>query len=341
MRHGKFVDMRWIAQRMRHRDDRINRLLAKERAHVMTQALTTMTPTNEPPSPETMSKVLLGGDLAQLTPAQQLSYYRAVCESVGLNPLTKPFEFLRLSGRLVLYALRNATDQIRHKYAISVQIVAREVVEDCYVVTARATLPSGRHDEAIGAVPIAGLKGEARSNAMMKCETKSKRRVTLSLVGLSTLDESEVESIPGAQPVPFNPETVNTSPAPARVTARAESSPPAIEPPDRAAPADLNHAIPETWKPFVEEPDRLRGRIVSLETENKAGRRSGSNYTKTTITLDSGETASTLNLELGATALACKAAGSLVEITTEATRWGQNIKTIARVPDEGDDAAAL
>ena len=33
------------------------------------------------------------------------------------------------------------------------------MVEDCYVVTARASFPDGRHDESIGAVPIAGLKG--------------------------------------------------------------------------------------------------------------------------------------------------------------------------------------
>jgi hypothetical protein len=36
---------------------------------------------------------------------------------------------------------------------------------------------------------------------MMKAETKSKRRVTLSIVGLGMLDESEVDSIPGAKAV--------------------------------------------------------------------------------------------------------------------------------------------
>ena len=231
------------------------------------------------PSPDVISKVLLGGDLAQLTPQQQISYYRAVCDSLGLNPLTKPFEFLRLSGRLVLYALRNATDQLRHRYNISVTISARELVEDCYVVTARATFPDGRHDESIGAVPIAGLKGESRSNAMMKCETKAKRRVTLSLVGLSTLDESEVESIPGAQPVnhidPNFTQSLKASPglgsippldppAPARDRSRDR----ALEQPagEAAAPADLltaplpagaanlNAPVPEAWKPLRSAP---------------------------------------------------------------------------------------
>jgi hypothetical protein len=128
-------------------------------------------------------KVLMQGNLASLSEAQKLSYFEAVCESVGLNPLTAPFEFLRFQGKEVMYAKRNCTDQLRQIHHISVIIVSREVVDDCYVVVARATHPTGRQDEAIGAVPIAGLKGEARSNALMKAETKAKRRVTLSICG--------------------------------------------------------------------------------------------------------------------------------------------------------------
>jgi len=45
-------------------------------------------------------------------------------------------------------------------------------------------------------VSIAGLRGEAASNAVMKAVTKAKRRVTLSICGLRFLDETEVEDIP-------------------------------------------------------------------------------------------------------------------------------------------------
>jgi CheY-specific phosphatase CheX len=118
-----------------------------------------------------------------------------------LNPLTKPFEYITLNGKLTLYARRDATDQLRQLHKVSIEIVAREVVEDCYVVTARATTPI-RQDESIGAVNIAGLKGDVRANAMMKAETKAKRRVTLSICGLGMLDETEVDSIPGARITP-------------------------------------------------------------------------------------------------------------------------------------------
>ena len=159
----------------------------------MTTALAT--PTAPAIDASLIERVLIHGDLRQLTPAQKVSYYNAVCTSVGLNPLTQPFQYLVLNGKEILYALRSATEQLRRIHSVSIQIVAREVTEDCYVVTARATLPSGRQDENIGAVPIAGLKGEHRANAMMKAETKAKRRVTLAICGLGMLDETEVESI--------------------------------------------------------------------------------------------------------------------------------------------------
>jgi hypothetical protein len=44
--------------------------------------------------PEVMEKAVIGGDLSELNAAQRADYYTAVCRSLGLNPLTKPFEFL-------------------------------------------------------------------------------------------------------------------------------------------------------------------------------------------------------------------------------------------------------
>src|SRR5262245_20253745 len=73
------------------------------------------------------------------------------------------------------------------------------MIDDIYVVTAQATLPSGRQDESIGAVTIGGKKGDDKCNALMKAETKAKRRVTLSICGLGMLDETELETIKDAK----------------------------------------------------------------------------------------------------------------------------------------------
>jgi hypothetical protein len=170
-----------------------------------------------------IERVLIHGDLRQLTPAQKVSYYNAVCQSVGLNPLTQPFAYLVLNNREVLYAKREATEQLRflHQVSIDAKNFTREVIEGIYVVTAPASLPNGRTDVSTGAVSIANVNGEARANAMMKAETKAKRRVTLSICGLGMLDETEVESIPEAviqlrqTPALVTPATAAPSVAPA------------------------------------------------------------------------------------------------------------------------------
>lgn len=149
-----------------------------------------------------MELVLVDGDLSKMPAQQRVSFYIKTCDSLGLNPVTKPFEYIRLNSKLVLYASKNCTDQIRFLHKVSVSITSREKIGDVYVVTARASTPDGRQDESTGAVTLGKLSGDNLANAMMKAETKAKRRVTLSICGLSFSDESEVESIPNAEKVP-------------------------------------------------------------------------------------------------------------------------------------------
>lgn len=146
---------------------------------------------------DAIESALIGGDLSKLNQAERLSYYKQVCDSLGLNPLTKPFDYIMLNNKLTLYAKKDATEQLRKKHNISLKITSREKFGDVYVVTAQAKI-DGREDESTGAVSIAGLKGNDLANAYMKSETKAKRRVTLSICGLGILDESEVDDISGA-----------------------------------------------------------------------------------------------------------------------------------------------
>ena len=140
--------------------------------------------------------VITKGDLSKLSPIEKTAYYNEVCHSVGLNPFTRPFEYITLSNKLVLYARREATDQLRKINGISLEVISREVNDGILTVHVRARDKTGRTDEDYGAVSIAGLRGEALANASLKAVTKGKRRVTLSISGLGFLDESEVEDIP-------------------------------------------------------------------------------------------------------------------------------------------------
>lgn len=150
-----------------------------------------------------IERALVQGDISKMTPEQRVRYVGAVCSSLGLNPLTRPFEYVNLGGKVVLYAKRDAADQLRKIHGISIEVVSRTVDDGILTVHVRAIDKTGRRDEDFGAVSIANLKGENLANATLKAVTKAKRRVTLSIAGLGLLDETEVETIPGARPEPI------------------------------------------------------------------------------------------------------------------------------------------
>lgn len=197
-----------------------------------------------------IERVVIGGDLSGLAPAERVEYYRQVCDSVGLNPLTKPFEYLVLDGKMVLYARRDCTDQLRTLKGVSIVKLEKERMEDLYVVTAYATTADGRQDSSVGAVALtkengewqqnsngkrffktngtfAPLTGDALANAIMKAETKAKRRVTLSICGLGFTDESELDTIQNVQAVapaavPVREREPEDAPRPTRQRSREE-----------------------------------------------------------------------------------------------------------------------
>lgn len=161
-------------------------------------AVTAIAERPKQPEATDIERVLIGGDLAKLSADQRVAYYLDLCRELGLNPKTKPFAYITLNGKLVLYALKDATEQLRKLHSVSVTELTSQRLEDVFVVTAKALDKGGRTDAATGAVAIGNLKGESLANALMKAETKAKRRVTLSICGLGMLDETEVETIPHA-----------------------------------------------------------------------------------------------------------------------------------------------
>lgn len=167
-----------------------------------------------------IESVIVAGDLSRLEPAQRVAYYKATCESLGLNPLTRPFEYITLNGKLILYARKDATDQLRSIKGISIDKPDITFQDDWIIVTVVARDASGRTDSDIGVVNKKDMRGDF-GNAVMKAVTKAKRRVTLSICGLGMLDETEVETIRDARPVLVNEvgEVITTTATPAQVDA--------------------------------------------------------------------------------------------------------------------------
>jgi hypothetical protein len=149
------------------------------------------------PDAATMEKVIAMGDLRGLNAAQRVSWYNARCDAAGLDPRTQPFMYVEFDGKLQLYALKTASDQLIAKHKITIKIADRRYDPDTqlYEVLAQATFPDGQYAEDLGVVAVGGLVGKALANAVMKAVTKAKRRTVLSACGLGMLDESEIEDL--------------------------------------------------------------------------------------------------------------------------------------------------
>lgn len=156
-----------------------------------------------------LEKLILGGDLSLLQPLEKVEFYKNACATQGLNPLTRPFIFMKAKdGKEFLYCGKDGSEQLRELHKISLKVVNREIQGDLFIVTVQATNKHGRVDESIGVKSIKGLAGENHANAIMVAETKAKRRVTLSICGLGFLDMTPDDMDSGmGKPIHFDFDT--------------------------------------------------------------------------------------------------------------------------------------
>lgn len=155
---------------------------------------------------EVLEKVILGNDLSSLSSMEKVQYVKSICATIGLNPVTKPIQLMKFQGKEIPYFTKDATEQLRKINDISIIGIETKIKDGLYIVIAKASDKKGRTDSSSAVVSMLGLKGDSLANCMMKCETKAKRRVTLSICGLGFIDECEVESIPMAVKVKMTPD---------------------------------------------------------------------------------------------------------------------------------------
>jgi hypothetical protein len=139
----------------------------------------------------TIEQIILGGDLTSLTAVERVHYYVELCSYLGLDAIAHPFDYIKSKGKLSLYINAAGTAQLRKLHNISLKIIRRETIEEVHIVTVVAIAPNGRSEESSGMVSIAKLTGEDKCNAMLKAETKAKRRATLSVCGLGWIADTD------------------------------------------------------------------------------------------------------------------------------------------------------
>jgi hypothetical protein len=164
---------------------------------------------------ELNAKIALTGNLADLSPEQQMSYYARYCAHLGLDPITRPFDLLTTfdeagTQKTVLYANASCSAQLADRREISYSKPEKEYDSMLGVLTIRVEAFIKLRDGAFrgcwrsGVAHIDGLKGKRLENAIKKAETQAHRRATLALCGVAMPDESEIEDIPGAYTAPLS-----------------------------------------------------------------------------------------------------------------------------------------
>jgi hypothetical protein len=198
-------------QRKPHKSSKSKRRSKREPRKTAKPISSLLRPDIVPTVSQTIEQVLIQGDLTPLKPEERVGYYKAVCKSLGLNPLTSPFGYILFKesetapAKLALYAKKDAAEQLRkiHRVSVIPKTTTQEVTED--FATTRLSLMdrTGRTDTATGIVYLwkkyngqpYRLTGQRLGDAIMKSETKAKRRGTLSICGLGILDEMDLESV--------------------------------------------------------------------------------------------------------------------------------------------------
>jgi hypothetical protein len=202
--------------------------------------------------------VAAGKDTTALSRDHRAAMLTGLARRLGLNPLSNAVMFLKTNGRETLYVTKQGTDQIAAREKLCretikgpevIEIEKRRVVF-CQV---RATHPDGRSE-----VSTATLLLTDPVNDLMKCETKAKRRATLSVCGLGLLAEDEIETIPGARTVPADVLAAPIVVAPPLMPANPINALGIEHPQSHVARREVTHAIHPTTGAVVQGDDTER-----------------------------------------------------------------------------------
>jgi len=236
-----------------------------------------------PKQRETLRRLLMDKDASGLKPDELVWFNSWICERYGLDPWSCPVQFILLWNPklrreiLTPYYGKEAAEQLRSKHNVSITdlVESEDKERGIFSVKAFARMPDGRTDVAFGRLSLvkkaytdkstgerveAGpLKGDDLANALMKCETKAKNRVTYSILKMGRfMDETEAETLP-KPPLDVVAKPTNGGEKPPRPSLAATMQrKPAAAPPVNPAPSES----PSTVRPLQNAQTGLEGAVA-------------------------------------------------------------------------------
>jgi len=328
---GRVVDMRVIQERMRRKDERVNLALRRRRSEAgVSESLTRI------PSVTADDLALIKTTIAKDATDAELALFLHDCARQGVHPLDKLIHFTKRAGK---YTPVTGIDFLRIRAAeagdcvgiddpvftgtpatgsFEARVTVYRLVQGqraAFTATARWTEYKPDQDFVWKKMPHVMLGKCAEALALRKGFPKS-------LHGLYVSEE--LEQAGNTSPAPFQ-QSLKPSPAPVVTGSAVSVSHPEPIVGAVAVPADLP------------DPDRLRGQIVAITDETKTGKKSGRPFTKWSITLEGGETVTTLDRDVASLAMTALDDGRAVAVATTSTRWGKDVVTIATLPGPDEE----
>lgn len=159
------------------------------------------------------------GNVAQMSEVEKDYVLARLCEKYGLDPILRPFDLISFQGGQKFYMTASATNQLANAKGLSRQVL-NLTIDDTRMI-ARCTVevkdPNGRSEVANGFIAVSKfqqppkgdtsgipkkvpLDGDDLANALLKLETKTKRRATLSFFGVMDA-AGDYEDRPVVQPI--------------------------------------------------------------------------------------------------------------------------------------------
>jgi phage recombination protein Bet len=335
----RFVDMRWIEKRSRAKDERVRMALAKLRKGADVADRLALAATPQTVTADELE--IIKGTIAPNATAAELKLFFYDCQRQGVHPLDRKIHFTKRGNK---YSPITSIDFLRERavdsgeYAgnddpvfagtpksanFAASVTVYRIVQGArYPFTATARWSEYLPDQAFmwNKMPHTMLGKCAEALALRKAFPKQ-------LANLYVKEEMEQ-----AENTPRAALSKSLTPSPGPAVTDAVIADPGLG--VSATPAN----IPEAWKEFIQDPDRLQGRVVNITDETKTNKK-GTPFTKWSITLDSGELVTTLDRDHASTAMVAKDDEALVELRTRTTRWGKDITAIARLPEAESDEA--
>lgn len=142
------------------------------------------------------------GDLSRLSGEQRAALYLDTCQSLGINPRTRPFDWIEFydpetkSKKLTLYPNKACADQLAYQHRIRVRTVEEKIVGSLFKVVVEGTMLDGRTETNVSYLDLTDrdgnqLKGQRLGNAFMKGHTKAKRRLVFGMLGMMSPPDVE------------------------------------------------------------------------------------------------------------------------------------------------------